>query len=66
MMECICGYPVEALALFGEACRRAGVSERDLLVFCTNARNAYEYVISKFQESCDRAITEGILYGAKD
>lgn len=66
MTEFICGYPVEALVLFGEACRRAGVTEKDLLVFCTNAANAYEYVISRFNEGIDRAIAEGILYGKKD
>ena len=66
MTEFICGYPMEALILFGEACRRAGVTEKDLLVFCTNAVNAYRYVISRFEEAGVRAIEEGLLYGKKD
>lgn len=54
-----CGYSFEELLIFAEACRKAGIEERDLKDFCKNVQSAFEYIHSKMVEELDRKIMKG-------
>ena len=52
----ICGYTFKELIVFAEACQKEGITEENLVGFCTNVRNAYEYMINKAMEEMDKQI----------
>lgn len=60
-----CGYDVEDLALFAEACRKAGISENDLVTFAKNAKDAYTFGLKKLEEAVMRNLESDLLYGRK-
>ena len=45
------GYPVDELIVFATACRKMGITEDELHEFVTNAKYAYDYVISEIDKS---------------
>ena len=60
-----CGYSFEELLIFAEACRKAGIEEHDLKVFCKNVESAFNYVYSKMVEELDRNYKKGEKVCAK-
>ena len=65
MNEKLCGYDVEDIALFAEACRKAGITENDLATFAKNAKDAYTFGLKKFEEAVMRNLESDLLYGRK-
>ena len=65
MNEKLCGYDVEDLALFAEACRKAGITENDLDTFAKNAKDAYTFGLKKLEEAMMRNLESDLLYGRK-
>lgn len=66
MNEKLCGYDVEDLALFAEACRRAGVDEKDLLAFSQNAQRAYQFGLDEFDNAVMRRLESDLLFGKQE
>lgn len=66
MNEKLCGYDTENLALFAAACRRAGVTEKDLLVFSQNAQNAYQFGLEEFENAVMRRLESDLLSGKQE
>lgn len=66
MNEELCGYDTENLALFAAACRRAGVTEKDLLVFSQNAQNAYQFGLKEFENAVRRRLESDLLFGKQE
>jgi len=52
----ICGYTVPELIIFADACRKAGISNQDLMTFCANAVNAYNYILDEVQKSFEKSL----------
>ena len=65
MNEKLCGYDVDDIALFAEACRKAGITENDLSTFAKNAKDAYTFGLKKLEEAMMRNLESDLLYGRK-
>ena len=50
------GYPLEYLVAFAEACRRAGVDERDLKIFANNCEFAYATMEEEHRQHINQVI----------
>ena len=50
------GYPLEYLVAFAEACRRAGVDERDLKTFANNCEFAYATMEEEHRQHINQVI----------
>ena len=50
------GYPLEYLVAFAEACRRAGVDERDLKTFANNCEFAYATMKEEHRQHINQVI----------
>ena len=55
----LCGYNLEELMIFAEACRKAGIEQKDIHAFCENVESAFNYIHSKMLEELDRHDLEG-------
>ena len=53
--ETCCGYPVRDLIVFAEACRQAGVEEKDLHLFVVSADGAFRFAAAEFDRLCRNA-----------
>ena len=47
----VCGFRLEELVLFANACRRQGIDETDLKMFANNCGMAYDFIADLFKES---------------
>ena len=65
MNEELCGYDTENLALFAAACKKAGVTENDLLNFAKNAQEAYTFGINEFESALMRRLESDFLFGSE-
>ncbi len=65
MSEKLCGYDTENLALFAEACRKAGITENDLYNFAKNAQEAYTFGINEFESAVMRRLESAVLFGSE-
>jgi len=56
----ICGYSLNELMIFADACRKQNISNDDLKEFCVNVKNVYTYVMNEigksFNEEIERAL----------
>ena len=66
MNKKLCGYDAENLALFAEACHRAGVTEKDLLAFSKNAQSAYQFGLEEFDNAVRRRLESDLLFGKQE
>ena len=64
--ETCCGYPVRDLIVFAEACRRAGVEEKDLRLFVASADGAYRFAAEEFDQLCRKSFEDFILKGEEE
>ena len=64
--ETCCGYPVRDLIVFAEACRRAGVEEKNLRLFVASADGAYRFAAEEFDRLCRKSFEDFILKGEEE
>ena len=64
--ETCCGYPLRDLIVFAEACRQAGVEERDLHLFVVSADSAIRFGAEEFDRLCKKAFEDFILKGEEE
>lgn len=54
----ICGYNVQDLVMFAEACRKARISENELRQFCLSYETIYRTIQKSFEEELQKSIAE--------
>lgn len=52
----ICGYSLNELMIFADACRKQNISNYELKEFCVNVEGAYAYVMSEIGKSFNEEI----------
>lgn len=57
--ETVCGYPLQELILFAQACRQNGVENQDLVSFAHDIVMIRDMVWRDLQEAAEKAITAG-------
>lgn len=57
--ETVCGYPLQELVLFAQACRQNGVENQDLVSFAHDIVVIRDMVRRDLQEAAEKAITAG-------
>lgn len=57
--ETVCGYPLQELILFAQACRQNGVENQDLVSFAHDIVMIRDMVRRDLQEAAEKAITAG-------
>lgn len=55
-VKTICGFPIEELILFADACRKQGITTEELHWFIGNVENAYNYAIDEVKKQNQKAI----------
>lgn len=56
--ETICGYPINDLVIFADACRVAGVGPKELKDFVRNIETAYDVVAKAMDEYLAKCLEE--------
>ena len=54
----ICGYTLKDLTVFADACRKKGISEKDLADFNRNAASAYKYVLEEIERQFEDVVID--------
>lgn len=62
---CVCGYEFKELAIFADACREQGITERDMADFCRNITSAWNYIAKEVEKQLDDAILNGWSNGGR-
>ena len=57
--ETVCGYPLQELILFAQACRQNGVENQDLVSFAHDIVMIRDMVRRDLQEAAEKVITAG-------
>lgn len=56
----ICGYTFKELAVFADACKKKGITKKDMADFSRNVASVYEYVLEEVGRQFDAAIMKGL------
>ena len=54
----ICGYTLKDLTVFADACRKKGITEKDLADFNHNAASAYKYILEEIEKQFNDVVID--------